>query len=75
MMNVVVREEKIEKLQNKLQSQRNHIGMLERKLEEERASKADHVFRLRTILIGALNNHAGWRSKAERELGVRNAGE
>lgn len=73
-MNAVVREDKVEKLQSKLQAQRNHIGMLERKLEEERASKAEHVFRLRTILVGALNDHAGWRYRAERELGVKNEG-
>lgn len=59
------------KLQRVCASQRNHIGMLERKLEELIATKADHIFRLRTILVAALQDAPGWQDRAHRELGTK----
>lgn len=58
------------KYQRIIAKQKNHIGMLTRALEEERSVKADHVFRLREILVAALQGAPGWEDRARRELGV-----
>lgn len=58
-----------DRLKHKVAKQASEIGRLSKALEEEKASKRDHVFRLRKILIGALEDHPGWRSLAEREIG------
>lgn len=56
-------------LQAKLAKQRSEIGRLTKLVEDTEATKRDHIFRLRQIIVGALDGHMGWRSKAERELG------
>lgn len=61
--------DQIAKLQAKLVKQRNEIGRLTKQIEDDGAAKRDHIFRLRQIISGALDNHAGWRVRAERELG------
>lgn len=61
-----------DRLKAKVVKQASEIGRLNRVLEEERATKRDHVFRLRKILTGALDGHPGWRALAERELGREN---
>jgi len=58
------------KMQRIIARQKNHIGMLTRKLEEERHTKADHLYRLRTILVAALQDAPDWKERAKRELGV-----
>ena len=62
------------KWQAKAAAQRNEIGRLTHALEAEKATKADHIFRLRKILAGALDGHEGWREKAMRELGRKAGG-
>jgi hypothetical protein len=61
--------EKIASLQAKLVKQRSEIGRMTKLVQDTEATKRDHVFRLRQIIVGALDGHMGWRSKAERELG------
>ena len=56
-------------VQSKLATQRNQIARLSQALEQAEATKRDHVFRLREILIAALDGHDGWEVKARRELG------
>jgi len=58
------------KMQRIIARQKNHIGMLTRTLEEERHTKADHLYRLRTILVAALQDAPDWKERAKRELGV-----
>ena len=62
------------KWQAKAAAQKNEIGQLTRALEAEKATKADHVFRLRKILAGALDGHTGWQQQAMRELGRKAGG-
>lgn len=57
------------KWQAKAASQKNEIGRLMHALETEKSTKADHIFRLRKILAGALDGHEGWQQQAMRELG------
>ena len=38
-------------------------------LDRAEATKRDHIFRLRQILIAALDGHQGWQISARRELG------
>ena len=56
-------------VQSKLATQRNEIARLTQLLERAEATKRDHVFRLRQILIAALDGHDGWEISARRELG------
>ena len=55
--------------QSKLATQRNEIARLTQALDRAEATKRDHVFRLRQILIAALDGHDGWQISARRELG------
>ena len=56
-------------LKSKVAKQRNSNAALQRSLERAEATKRDHVFRLRQILIAALDGHQGWQISARRELG------
>ena len=56
-------------VQSKLATQRNEIARLTQALERAEVTKRDHVFRLRQILIAALDGHDGWEISARRELG------
>ena len=56
-------------VQSKLATQRNEIARLTQALDRSEATKRDHVFRLRQILIAALDGHDGWQISARRELG------
>lgn len=56
-------------LKAKAQKQKNEIARLNRAIEEARATKADHVFRLRKLLVAALDDHPGWRELANKEIG------
>lgn len=58
------------KMQRIIARQKNHIGMLTRALEEERHTKREHLYRLRTILVAALQDAPDWRARANRELGT-----
>ena len=60
--------------QSKLAKQTTGIARLTQALERAEATKRDHVFRLRQILIAALDGHQRWEVKARRELG-RKGGE
>ena len=55
--------------QSKIAKQTSEIARLTQALELAEATKRDHVFRLRQILIAALDGHEGWEIKARRELG------
>ena len=55
--------------QSKLTKQTTEIARLSQALEHAEAAKRDHVFRLRQILIAALDGHDGWKISARRELG------
>ena len=56
-------------VQSKIAKQTTEIARLTQALERAEATKRDHVFRLRKILIAALDGHDGWEAKARRELG------
>ena len=56
-------------VQSKIAKQTSEIARLSQALERAEATKRDHVFRLRQILIAALDGHEGWKVKARRELG------
>ena len=56
-------------VQSKLAKQTTEIARLTKALDRAEATKRDHVFRLRQILIAALDGHDGWEVKARRELG------
>ena len=62
-------------VQSKLATQRNEIARLSQALEQAEATKRDHVFRLRQILIAALDGHDGWQISARRELGRKGEGD
>ena len=53
----------------KMSKQRNEIASLTLELEKQKATKSEHVFRLRKILIAALDDHTGWRNQAKHEVG------
>ena len=56
-------------MQAKIDKQKNEIARLTKALDRAEATKREHVFRLRKILIAALDGHEGWEAKARRELG------
>ena len=56
-------------VQSKIAKQRTEIARLTQALERAEVTKRDHVFRLRQILIAALDGHQGWQISARRELG------
>ena len=56
-------------VQSKLAKQTSEIARLTKALDRAEATKREHVFRLRKILIAALDGHDGWEVKARRELG------
>ena len=58
-------------MQSKLAKQTSEIARLTQALDRAEATKRDHVFRLRQILIAALDGHDGWEISARRELGRR----
>ena len=58
-------------VQSKIAKQRTEIARLTQALDRAEATKRDHVFRLRQILIAALDGHDGWEISARRELGRR----
>ena len=58
-------------VQSKIAKQTTEIARLTQALERAEATKRDHVFRLRQILIAALDGHDGWQISARRELGRR----
>ena len=55
--------------QSKLAKQTTEIARLTQALDRAETTKRDHVFRLRQILIAALDGHDGWEINARRELG------
>lgn len=57
------------KQQIKEAKQRNEIARLTLALSQAKATKAEHIFRLRKILIAALDDHTGWRAQAKAEVG------
>ena len=57
------------RVQSKLAKQTTEIARLTQALEQAETTKRDHVFRLRQILIAALDGHDGWEISARRELG------
>ena len=61
------------KYQRIIAKQKAHIHALTRELEADRAVKADHLYRLRMLLVEALGNAQGWQDKARKELGVTNS--
>ena len=56
-------------VQSKIAKQTTEIARLTQLLDRAEATKREHVFRLRQILIAALDGHDGWEVKARRELG------
>jgi len=62
-------EDQQTKLVSKISRQRNEIARLTMALRDEKAAKIDHVFRLRKILAGALDDHPMWKERAMMELG------
>ena len=61
--------------QSKIAKQTTEIARLTQLLERAEATKRDHVFRLRQILIAALDGHEGWQISARRELGRKGEGD
>ena len=61
--------------QSKLAKQTTEIARLTQALDRAEATKRDHVFRLRQILIAALDGHDGWEINARRELGRKGEGD
>ena len=55
--------------QSKIAKQTTEIARLTQALDRAEATKRDQVFRLRQILIAALDGHDGWEISARRELG------
>ena len=62
-------------VQYKIAKQRTEIARLTQALERAETTKRDHVFRLRQILIAALDGHDGWEISARRELGRKRENE
>lgn len=57
-------EELVGKLQGKLQKQTSELA----RMNQDRGAHLDHIRRLRRMLSNALENTAGWREEAEREV-------
>lgn len=55
--------------ETKIAKQRQEIARLNVAIEEVRATKASHVFRLRMILLAALDGSPNWREAAMAEVG------
>ena len=56
-------------MQSKIDKQKNEIARLTKAVDRAEATKREHVFRLRKILIAALDGHDGWQISARREVG------